>query len=279
MQWIDHILNLAAWILWINGSMGLMQPWKPQSGISLVGTLKALSPSRMNPAWFFILGVALILCFKILLLHYLGKPLASTVAVDFLLFPVFFKTGSLSHMALMGVVTFIRFSFMGYLWLWFLRCLTTGKGMDPLHGMLDAVLGPLGQRKAWLQGVLLWLLGVMLWTLLGALLARLEILPGRDASSLLWQATLISSAAWMSLRWLIYGMLALYLVHSYVYLGGWEGWDWLDQGVERLLWPLKPLRLHWKRIDFTPMVAWPLYGLLFALISRWLTHQGVVAAL
>ena len=74
----------------------------------------------------------------------------------------------------------------------------------------------------------------MLWTLLGALLARLEILPGRDASGLLWQATLISSAAWMFLRWLIYGMLALYLVHSYVYLGGWEGWDWLDQGVERL---------------------------------------------
>ena len=41
----------------------------------------------------------------------------------------------------------------------------------------------------------------------------------------------------------------------------------------------KAAELHWKRIDFTPMVAWPLYGLLFALISRWLTHQGVVAAL
>ena len=131
MQWIDHILNLAAWILWINGSMGLMQPWKPQSGISSWEHSRRFSPSRMNPAWFFILGVALILCFKILLLHYLGKPLASTVAVDFLLFPVFFKTGSLSHMALMGVVTFIRFSFMGYLWLWFLRCLTTGKGWIP----------------------------------------------------------------------------------------------------------------------------------------------------
>ena len=96
--------------------------------------------------------MALILCFKILLLHYLGKPLASTVAVDFLLFPVFFKTGSLSHMALMGVVTFIDFrSWATFLALVSLRCLTTGKGMDPLHGMLD-VLGPLGQRKALVAG-------------------------------------------------------------------------------------------------------------------------------
>lgn len=278
MHWIDLILNLAAWILWMHGSTGLMQASKRMEGISLGLTLKAISPARINPSWFLMMGVLLILCFKILLLHTLGKPLASTMSQEFLLMPVFFKTGSLSHMACMGIVTFLRCCIIGYVWLWFIRRMAMGRGMESLQEALDGMLGPLARAHAWIQPVCLWLMGLIAWMVVSGLLVQMEILPSRSLSELLWQATFVSLAGWLTLKWLIAMLLLCYLAHSYIYLGSWEGWDWLEHLVERLLWPMKSLPLHWKRIDFAPVVAIPLYWVTFLVIERAILYLGTGVA-
>jgi uncharacterized protein YggT (Ycf19 family) len=79
----------------------------------------------------------------------------------------------------------------------------------------------------------------------------------------MWQALCISISAWLGLYYLIILLMISHLIHSYVHLGNWEGWDWLDGVSEKLLSPLSRLPLQWARIDFAPLVILLLNWLIY----------------
>ena len=123
MQIIDFILNIAAWILWVNGWMQLHNPTEIQRPLTLLGTL--VGPSRrIGSAWIYFGGFLLILLVKVLLLHYLGAPIDPTLSMNFMLLVVYFKTASLSSMFWMAVASFLKFAMIAYIWLWFLSRLS-----------------------------------------------------------------------------------------------------------------------------------------------------------
>jgi len=268
MQIIDFILNVAAWILWVNGWMQCRNPVKMDRPLTLLSTLKA-SPPKISVAWFYFGGFLVILLIKTLFLHYLGAPLQTTMSIDFLLFFVYFKTGSFFSMASMAVASFLKIALIAYIWVWFLWHLSRKGIADNLVNSLGDSMGLLKGRHVLIQVSVFLLGGVLGWLGLGLYFSWMGALPSnQETSLLLWQGLWLSLSAWVGLYWLIVAMLSAYLIHSYIYLGPWEGWDWLEGMVERLLSPLKPLPLQWARIDFAPLVALGLNWLIFTALIR-----------
>lgn len=267
---IDFILNLAAWILLVNGSMQFGSRKDLQRPLTLLGTLKLPQPS-IREAWVLISVALVILIVKSLLLHYLGAPLETTMHLSFLLLNVFFKTGSIVSMVWMGLASFLKFTLMAYIWIWVLWSLSRKGLAENLEESLKSGLGILGRLPNALQPVLLILFGMMGWVVLGLCFGVFGVLPTSIPIPLLiWQALWISLSAWVGVYWLFVLLMILYLIHSYVYLGKWEGWDWLEGVGDRLLFPLKKLPLQWARIDFAPLVFlilnWLIYSTLLRLI-------------
>ena len=220
---IDFILNLAAWILLVNGSMQFGNREDPQRPLTLLGTLKVPKPS-IREAWVLISVASVILVLKSLLLHYLGAPLDTTMHLSFLLLNVFFKTGSVVSMGWMGLASFLKFTLMAYIWMWVLWGLSRKDLAENLVEGLKSGLGFLGRLPVVLQPVLLILFGMITWIVLGLCFGAFGVLPTSIPLPLLiWQALWISLSAWVGVYWLFMLLMLLYLIHSYVYLGKWEG--------------------------------------------------------
>ena len=254
MQIIDFIHNIAAWILWVNGWMQLHNPTEIQRPLTLLGTL--VGPSRrIGSAWIYFGGFLLILLVKVLLLHYLGAPIDPTLSMNFMLLVVYFKTASLSSMFWMAVASFLKFAMIAYIWLWFLSRLSPRNGAENIVNGLGASLGFLQSRHWLIQVLLLLTFGFIGWVFLAIVFGWQGILPVvSDVPHLLWQALCISICAWLGLYYLIILLMLLYLIHSYVHLGNWEGWDWVDEVAGKLLSPLSRLPFQWASIDFAPLV-------------------------
>ena len=222
MQIIDFILNLAAWILWVNGWMQFHNPTDIQRPLTLVGTL--VGPSRrIGVAWIYLGGFLLILLLKTLLLHYLGAPVETSMAINFMLLIVYFKTGTLVIMFWMALASYLKFAMIAYIWVWFLSRVSRKDLAENIVQGLGASLGFLQHRHWVIQILSLILFGMLGWMFLGMVFAWLGVLPAiSDVSHLIWQALCISACAWLSLYYLIIVVMILYLIHSYVHLGTWE---------------------------------------------------------
>jgi uncharacterized protein YggT (Ycf19 family) len=268
MHIIDFMLNLAAWILWVNAWMQKHHSRVLQQPITLLATLKT-SRREIREIWFYLGGCMGVLLIKALLLHYLGSPLNAAVSVDFMHVLVFFQTGSLVSMGLMALTSFLKFAFLAYLWVWFLWNLSREGVAEPIIGNLEMALGFLPGRHVLIQVTVLMLLGIGGWIGLGLMFGWVGILPSNvGMSQLIWQAIWISASAWLSLFWLILVLMILYLIHSYVYLGNWEGWVWVEGMGERLLEPFEMLPLQWARIDLSPCIILLMNGIFYLLGSR-----------
>lgn len=267
MSVIDFILNLAAWILLVNGSMQFGDRENLHRPLTLLGTLKVPKPT-IREAWVLFSVAAVLLVLKSLLLHYLGAPLDTTMHLNFLLLNIFFKTGSMVSMGWMGVASFLKFTLMAYIWLWVLWRISRKDSAEQLVGSLKAGLGFVGRMPMVVQPILLIFFGMIGWFLVGLSFGAFGVLPTSIPLPLLiWQAFWISISAWVGVYWMMLLLMMIYLLHSYVYLGSWEGWDWIEGMGDRLLLPLKKLPLQWARIDFAP--------LLFLLLN-WLVYSAFV---
>lgn len=265
MQIIDFILNLAAWILWVNVWMQLHSPTNIQRPLTLLGTL--IGPTRrLDSVWIFFGGFLLILFIKTLLLHYLGAPINTTMSVNFLLLVVYFKTGHLVSIFWMALASFLKFAMMAYIWVWFMSRISPKDNAENITNGLKASLGFLQSRHWMIQVLALFAFGMIGWAFLAVVFGWLGILPAfSSVLHLVWQASFVSISAWLGLYYLIILLMGLHLIHSYVHLGNWEGWDWLDGASEKLLSPLARLPLQWARIDFSPFVV---------LLLNWLLYHG-----
>lgn len=267
MSVIDFILNLAAWILLVNSSMQFGDRGDLHRPLTLLGTLKVPKPT-IREAWVLFSAAVLIVFFKSLLLHYLGAPLDTTMHLNFLLLNVFFKTGSLVSMGWMGLASFLKFTLMAYIWVWVLWRISRKDCAEQLVGSLKSGLGFIGRVHVVLQPILLIFLGMVGWVVLGLCFGTFGVLPTSIPLPLLiWQSLWISISAWMGVYWLLLLLMIFYLIHSYVYLGSWEGWDWIEGMGDRLLLPLKKLPLQWARIDFAPLVF---------LLLNWVVYSAFV---
>jgi uncharacterized protein YggT (Ycf19 family) len=71
---------------------------------------------------------------------------------------------------------------------------------------------------------------------------------------------------------LIGGLLALYLLNSYVYLGNHAFWSFVTATGRRVLTPVRQVRLRVGKVDFAPVVMIAVIFLAAELVGRGLTR-------
>lgn len=122
--------------------------------------------------------------------------------------------------------------------------------------ILREFLGRLGRIPIWLQLIFPLLAGGLAWVLLTVPLANLGILPRIPAGpELAAQAAVVGASVWLSLKWLLVGVLLLRLVNTYIYLGNAPFWDFIHRVGGTLIRPLAWLPVRLGKLDFTPLIT------------------------
>jgi uncharacterized protein YggT (Ycf19 family) len=120
-----------------------------------------------------------------------------------------------------------------------------------------------------LQGLLPVLFVAGLWIGLHPLLVNLGLTDrARSAVHLIEQGGLVGLCLFFTLKYLLPAFLLLYLVASYVYLGGNALWDFISTTARNLVTPLRRIPLRFAKLDFSPIVA----VLLILLLLHWLPN-------
>jgi uncharacterized protein YggT (Ycf19 family) len=111
-----------------------------------------------------------------------------------------------------------------------------------------------------------------LWCALNPLLLWIEIVPKVSAWHLVAQGAVIGLAVYFTLRFLVLGFLALYVLNSYVYLGNFPFLNYVNTTTQSLLRPLRRLPLRIGRVDLSPLAGMALVMLAAELGRRGLDH-------
>ena len=129
------------------------------------------------------------------------------------------------------------------------------------------------ERLHWVGKLAMPFLGTfLLWLALNPLLTWWNIVPViRIPTQRFEQATIIAICPYLTWKFLIGGILALYVLNSYVYLGRHIFWNYIEITGNNLLLPLRWAHLQVGKIDFTPIVEIALVFLIGEVSERGLT--------
>jgi uncharacterized protein YggT (Ycf19 family) len=75
------------------------------------------------------------------------------------------------------------------------------------------------------------------------------------------------------LKFLFFGLLAVHLVITYVYLGASPAWEFINTTSRHLLSPLNRLPLRFGRLDLAPFLGIILVVLLLHVLPAYLLHE------
>src|SRR5947208_16640035 len=116
------------------------------------------------------------------------------------------------------------------------------------------------------------MLGSVLWIALTPLLTGWKIIPPPvSLAHRLEQAGTIGLGIYLRWKFLIGGLLALYLVGSYIFLGNHPFWNFIAVTGRNALGPLCRLPVRVGKVDLAPVVGMALVFLAAGLAERGLT--------
>jgi len=256
MSLIDFLLNLAGLLLWLNWLSIRFDPLARPSAATLAGTLrKAGRPAARR--WLFAAALAALLLLRALLYYHIGsaadwspKLHLGAIALSFRsdYFRLVFAYSGFSFAAMLGGF---------YSWMLLLSFLGGREAeSDPFLRLAHAHLGGVA-RWPWLARLgLPFAVVALLWLALAPMLGWLGVVP-RPGSWLLRceQSVLVGLGAYLGWKYLIAGLLALHLLHSYVYLGRSPFWSFVTLAARGLLKPMRRLPLRVDRVDLAPVVG------------------------
>ncbi len=266
MGLIDFILNLAGLLLWLNWLAIRFDPLARPSAATLLGTLRRTERTRMR-RWAFIAGLVALLVVRAFFYWSIGSALDWTPTVTLVsnikvFFPLSAAAYFLGLMLLYSMLSFGKMLTSFYVWLVLLSFLG-GRGSegDPFLRLARAHLGP-PARWAWPIRLVLPFVGMAtLWLAINPILHGLQIVPPPVSwAHRLEQAVLVGVGAYLEWKFLIGGLLALYILNSYVYLGSHPFWNFVATTAQSLISPLRVVPLQVGRVDFVPLVT---VGLVF----------------
>ncbi len=272
MSLIDFILNVVGLVLWLNWRALPLTVQVPASS-SLASTLRRAGPPR--PPVYYLAGLILLLAGRALVYWQLGGPAGWVARIPLGPTTVGFRSDGLGRMALFSFCSFGVALGIFYLFLLLLSWINGPvAATEPGQRLVRTQLGLLDRWPGVIKLLLPLLFTAALWWLVHPWLARLGLVP-RQANSdwrVLAQGAVIGLAAYLALKFFLVGILSLHLLSSYVYLGEWPLWDFVNTTARRLLRPLQWLPLRSGQIDFAPALAVVLLLSAAAFTQRGLTH-------
>jgi uncharacterized protein YggT (Ycf19 family) len=255
MGLIDFILNLAGLLLWLNWRSLRFDPIAKPTVLSLVGTLKKTSSSRL-PQWQLPLTLLALLAVRALFYWQIGPAINWTASLRLGAIVLAFRSDFPGHMFLFSLLGFVFTLAAFFLWLILLAVVNRGVSNDPLQKLARLHLGFV-DRCPWQFKLFLPLLtGALFWVLFSRAFMWLGLIPlSPTLVELLEQATIIGLATYLVWKYLIVGLLLLHLINSYVYLGDHPFWNFVNATAGNLMAPLRGIPLRWGKADFSPVVG------------------------
>jgi uncharacterized protein YggT (Ycf19 family) len=194
-----------------------------------------------------------------------GIPLGPTT--------LWFRSDLLGRMFLFSLLSFTATVVIFYLWLLLLSLLNSNLAeSDAQQKLIRLHLGPIERWPLVPKLVLPVVLILIIWFALNPLLSTLNIVPKTSTAHVLLQGCVIGAAVYLALKFLVLGVLLLYLLTSYVYLGEFPFWKFVDVTARAILRPFKGLPLQIGKLDTAPIVAIALVFVVAELGQRGLTH-------
>jgi uncharacterized protein YggT (Ycf19 family) len=248
---VDFILNVAGLLLWLN--------WRTVRDDSLAKTapttLRRPEPSRRK-RWYFLAALGLLLFLRAVLYWQLGSAIDWTARLSLGLVTPPFRSAVFNRMFAFSLLSFGVMLAGFYLWLLLLSLVhPRSSENDSIQKLVRVSLGSIDRLPAAVKMTLPLIVVVLVWLLLAPLLAHWQIIP--EAVSFahrLEQGAVIGLWTYLNWKYLIGLLLALYLVHSYVYLGNHPLWNYVNVTATRLLVPFRPLPLRAGKVDFAPLI-------------------------
>jgi uncharacterized protein YggT (Ycf19 family) len=211
------------------------------------------------------LGVLLVV--RVPLYWRLGMQVDWVPAVDIGVLTLSFNSVSWERMALYSGLSFGVLLAGFYMALLLLSVLTRGAADgDVWRRGVRECLGWLDRWPAVVKLAAPGLLGGMAWYLVQPHVAGLGMAaPVVSAQHLVQQSLLVGGGVYLAWKPVVLGILILSVLNSYLYLGNWQFWGFVQQAVRGLVGPLDRLPLRAGRVDFAPVAALGLLWLAF----RW----------
>jgi uncharacterized protein YggT (Ycf19 family) len=271
MTLVDFILDLAGLILWLNWRSAGFDPLTKSTPTTLIGTLRRAEPSRAK-GWYFLIAVLSLLPLRAWLYWQIGSAVDWMPTLKLGAISISFRSDFFSRAILFSVLSFGITLIIFYLWLLFFSIVNgRTEEADPLQKLVRLHLGWV-ERWPWPLKLLLPLLFVSgVWYAFNPLLARWEIIPVvKSAMYRLEQAAAVGLGVYLAWKYLIVGLLLLYLLGSYIYFGNHIFWNFLTVTGRNMLAPLRFLPLRIGKIDFAP-----LFALAAVLVASRFAEQGL----
>ncbi|HYE31257.1 MAG TPA: hypothetical protein VEH27_07515 [Methylomirabilota bacterium] len=263
MDIVDLILNLAGLLLWLSWRTGRIAQAPVVVGVSLAATLKPLQAQR-DSVWRPLLGLGALLLIRSFFYRQIGSAVHWLPAIDLYAIRLPFRSDSWHLMALYSFLSFAWFLGKVYMWLLLISALhKRGSEGDLIIKHVRAQLGFVAQWPAIIKLLLSPIVFVLLWFPLQFVLTRVGINPAPSSTELVvQQALLLGLGVLCAWEFLLVGLLLLYVVNDYVYLGAHQFWLFIQATGRKLLAPFSWLPLRFARLDLAPFVllALALYG-------------------
>lgn len=260
MSLIDFILNLAGLLLWLNWRSVRLDPLARATPATLTGTLRRAVPNRLQ-RWHFLAALAALLLVRALFYWKIGGAVNWTARLNLGATSIPFQSDFFRRMLLFSVLSFALTLAIFYLWLLFFAVVNRNIN-DPLQKLVRLMLGRASRWPNWILLSLPVAGAVLVWLLISPLLARMSLVPTASFLHRTEQAVLLGLTAFLTWKYLIGAVLALYLVNSYIYLGKHQFWNFINLTSRQMLRPLRRLPLEIGKADFTPVVGITLVFLL-----------------
>ena len=253
MSLIDFILNLAGLLLWLN--------WRAAEPIMVapaVNTSGAL-PQRVRPPrsrWWYFVGLILLLAGRALFYWQAAGALHWQPGIHFSSYWLAFRTDFPGRMMLYSFFSFA--ATVGFFYLCLLLISSVNGPAAETDGTQRFVRLHLGRLDRWPGPVKLLLPLVAMtvfWCSFNPLLLQIDMVPKVSLGQLLTQGALIGLAGYLTLKFLVVGFLAVYVLNSHIYLGESSFLKFVNTTATALLRPLRWLPLRIGRVDLAPLVG------------------------
>ena len=252
MNFIDFILNIVGLFLWLNWHSVYFNP-STHPAFSLVATLKGAS---RHPRWLYFGVLIGLLVLRALFYWQIGPALPWTPRFSLGCTTLLFRSDLKVQMLSYSFASFGATLGVFYLWLLLLSCINANVSEEsPQQRMIRLHLGFLKDWPVVLKLLVPFITTGFLWCALHPALVKMQIVPKCITSHLLEQGAIFGLLVYLQATYLLVGILVLYILNSYVFIGNFSFWKFIDASAANLLRPLRCLPLVVKRIDLAPVIA------------------------
>lgn len=265
MTVVDWLLNLVGVSLWLGWRVG---GWRASPGAAAPysGLLQGVAPRPRRRRWCLVALVGL-LVLRAPLYWRVGMRVDWVPSVDLGVLTLSFNSVSWERMGLYSGLSFGILLSGFYLGLLLLSVLN--RETPDTDVWQRGVRECLGWFERWpivLKLVVPGVLGGLAWWVAQPHLAEMGMAaPAGSARHLAQQSALVGAGVYLAWKPVVLGVLILAVLNSYLYLGSWRLWTFVQSTARGLLWPVRRLPMKVGRVDFAPVAALAVLWLVF----RW----------